>query len=278
MTRNEDPVRLATSGSPALRALLRSAADDEPSPAQLERLHERLTAALAAPAAPAATGLGSKAWIAIAFVSGAAIVAAIQWARSPESRGPGVETAPVQVEAPAPAPPPAPSIPPAPQYPTDRAPIPPAPTAFDPDRSSMRELPVAPITRRPARPAPAATAATGPADPSPLSAPPAAPPPAVEPRAADPPPPAPPREMELLGPAQDALRGGDPTRALALATQHADVHPTGLMTEEREAIAIEALARLDRLDHATTRLARFVTRYPQSGYRARLERLVTGAR
>jgi hypothetical protein len=83
-----------------------------------------------------------------------------------------------------------------------------------------------------------------------------------------------PTEMELLGPAHAALRDGDAARALALATRHADLYATGVMSEEREAIAIESLQRLGR-DEARIRFGKFVERFPRSGYRARLERLVT---
>ncbi|MBA3464167.1 MAG: hypothetical protein H0T46_29700 [Deltaproteobacteria bacterium] len=82
-----------------------------------------------------------------------------------------------------------------------------------------------------------------------------------------------PKEMDLLGPAHVALREGDATRALELATRHEQLYARGMMTEEREAIAIEALHRLGR-DDARTRLTSFVERFPRSGYRARLERLV----
>ncbi|MBA3500511.1 MAG: hypothetical protein M4D80_15700 [Myxococcota bacterium] len=84
----------------------------------------------------------------------------------------------------------------------------------------------------------------------------------------------PPREIDLLDPAHQALRANDPARALTLANRHAELYPRGVMSEEREAIAIEALHRLGR-DAARIRFGEFVVRFPRSGYRARLERLVT---
>ena len=82
-----------------------------------------------------------------------------------------------------------------------------------------------------------------------------------------------PREMDLLRPAHEALGRGDLQRALELATSHARLYEKGVMVEEREAIAIEALHRLGR-DEARARFDEFVVRFPRSGYRARLERLV----
>jgi hypothetical protein len=83
----------------------------------------------------------------------------------------------------------------------------------------------------------------------------------------------PPREIDLLDPAHQALRANDAARALALADRHAELYARGAMSEEREAIAIEALHRLGR--DARIRFEEFVVRFPRSGYRARLERLVT---
>jgi outer membrane protein assembly factor BamD (BamD/ComL family) len=87
-------------------------------------------------------------------------------------------------------------------------------------------------------------------------------------------PPPVPRELELLTPAQAALRANQLDRALELADRHAALYATGTFAEEREAIAIEALQRLGQRDRARSRLAAFTTRYPQSGYRTRLERAV----
>lgn len=82
-----------------------------------------------------------------------------------------------------------------------------------------------------------------------------------------------PREIDLLGPAHQALRDGNAPRALELATRHAELYATGAMMEEREAIAIEALHVLGRSE-AGARFKEFLSRFPRSGYRSRLERLV----
>jgi tetratricopeptide (TPR) repeat protein len=92
------------------------------------------------------------------------------------------------------------------------------------------------------------------------------------------PPPAPPppaiSEVTLLEQARVALRGGNAARALELADQHAAVYPDGALAEEREALAIEALAKLGRHDEAAAKWTKFASSYPHSNYRARLQRLI----
>ena len=149
------------------------------------------------------------------------------------------------------------------------------------DRSSeQRQPPPAVIAAEPIETAP-------PAEPAPPAAEAAPPSVAVAPPAAEPKPaptkqrkqkpltqPSPPPELELLTPAQAALHANAFTRALALAERHATLYANGTFTEEREAIAIEALHGLGQYERARTRLTAFTTQYPHSGYRARLERLV----
>ena len=83
-----------------------------------------------------------------------------------------------------------------------------------------------------------------------------------------------PRELELLGLAHQALGRGDFTRALQLATRHRELYAAGVMTEEREAIAIEAQFKLGQHDAARARFAAFNANFPSSGYRARLDHLL----
>jgi hypothetical protein len=85
-----------------------------------------------------------------------------------------------------------------------------------------------------------------------------------------------PREMDLLGPAHEAVAKREHARALELVARHMELYPSGALTEEREAVAIEALWRLGR-DEARTRFDQFVVKYPRSGYRRRLERLLEEA-
>jgi hypothetical protein len=88
---------------------------------------------------------------------------------------------------------------------------------------------------------------------------------------AQPPPSAPlPAEAELLEGARHALRS-DPARALALTSEHQRLHPRGLLSQEREVLAIEALARVGRRAEARARAERFLRRHPTSAHRERLE-------
>ena len=80
--------------------------------------------------------------------------------------------------------------------------------------------------------------------------------------------------MQLLGAAHQALRAGTPARALELTREHATRFSSGTLTEEREAIAIEALVRLGRGADARARLARGGERFPASTYQRRLAELV----
>ncbi len=76
-------------------------------------------------------------------------------------------------------------------------------------------------------------------------------------------------EAQLLERARTAL-SADPARALALTEQHRAHFPAGVLAQEREVIAIEALKRLGRTDDAAQRAAAFARRYPNSAYRKKL--------
>ena len=78
------------------------------------------------------------------------------------------------------------------------------------------------------------------------------------------------RESALLQRAQSAL-ASDPARALALTDQHRRRFPAGALSEEREAIAIQALRGLGREPEARVRAARFETKYPNSVHRSRVQ-------
>jgi TolA-binding protein len=83
-----------------------------------------------------------------------------------------------------------------------------------------------------------------------------------------------PDEAELLARAHAALKRGDTAHALTIVAEHERMFPRGVLTQEREAIAIEGLAALGRGDEARRRLHAFAARYPESGYLWRLERVV----
>jgi hypothetical protein len=84
-----------------------------------------------------------------------------------------------------------------------------------------------------------------------------------------------PSEADLLGQAQAAL-SGNPERALSLSEQHRRRFPHGLLVQEREVIAIEALARLGRTAEAKTRGERFLRAFPTSAHRSKIESTVGG--
>jgi hypothetical protein len=82
-----------------------------------------------------------------------------------------------------------------------------------------------------------------------------------------------PDELKLLESAQDALRS-NPSKALALCSDHARRFPHGSFVQERESIAIEALARSGRKPEARARFERFKNAFPGSSHKPKLEALV----
>ncbi len=80
-------------------------------------------------------------------------------------------------------------------------------------------------------------------------------------------------EIALLDAAQATL-ASDPATALSLANRHAARFPSGLLLQEREVIAIEALSRLGRDDEARRRAHRFDQDFPRSAHRPRIDALV----
>jgi hypothetical protein len=80
-------------------------------------------------------------------------------------------------------------------------------------------------------------------------------------------------EMRLLTSAQDAINT-DPAKALALCEDHARRFPTGLLVEEREALAIQALIALGRVDEAKKRADAFYVKFPDSPLTRRIHGLM----
>ncbi len=70
-------------------------------------------------------------------------------------------------------------------------------------------------------------------------------------------------EARLLSRARRNLETA-PERALALSDLHLRRYPQGVLSEEREVIAIQALRRSGREGAATQRQSRFLAKYPQS--------------
>lgn len=82
--------------------------------------------------------------------------------------------------------------------------------------------------------------------------------------------PTPLNEAPLLERARRAL-ARDPARALALTKQHEQSFPNGLLKQEREVIAIDALRRLGKSQQAGDRAGRFEKQFPDSAHRRAVE-------
>jgi hypothetical protein len=80
-------------------------------------------------------------------------------------------------------------------------------------------------------------------------------------------------ELEVARRAQ-AMLASDPGRALAMADQLAREFPNGEFVQEREAIAVEALARVGRKEEALQRARALLRRFPRTPYTARLELVI----
>lgn len=143
------------------------------------------------------------------------------------------------------------------------------------------------LTRRAEPPAPAPTevslAPAPPPSPSPSPLPPndealpAAPPTASAPRSPAPsaraPVSHPSTEEDLLARARERLQSS-PAAALSIAEEHARLYPRGQLVQEREVIAIDALARLGRPAEAQARGQRFLAAYPRSIFRTKVEQIL----
>jgi len=78
-------------------------------------------------------------------------------------------------------------------------------------------------------------------------------------------------EASLLRSASQSL-ATSPARTLSLTDEHRLRYPHGILDQEREALAIEALIKLGRRDEALARARAFARAYPTSPHRARVER------
>ncbi len=80
-------------------------------------------------------------------------------------------------------------------------------------------------------------------------------------------------ELALLKRARSQL-SGDPLQALASAERCRSQYPNGAYAQERDFIALSALARLGRTDEARVRARAFRDRYPRSAYMQLVDRLL----
>ncbi|HEY4157894.1 MAG TPA: hypothetical protein VGM29_07345 [Polyangiaceae bacterium] len=71
-------------------------------------------------------------------------------------------------------------------------------------------------------------------------------------------------EQTLLDAARAALTQGEPERSMRLLESHAARFPNGVLSEEREALAIRALVATSRYGEAELRADGFQRRYPNS--------------
>lgn len=80
-------------------------------------------------------------------------------------------------------------------------------------------------------------------------------------------------ESELLGQAQDALAAA-PARALRLCDLHQKSYPDGMLSQERDVVAIDALMRLHEPHKAAARARSFLKAHPESTYGLRIRQIV----
>lgn len=85
-----------------------------------------------------------------------------------------------------------------------------------------------------------------------------------------------PTELDLVNRAQERL-ASDPENALYDVREHERRFPLGMLAQEREVIAIDALLRLGRRREAESRAMRFHVQYPQSAHGRRIDVLLQTA-
>jgi hypothetical protein len=77
-------------------------------------------------------------------------------------------------------------------------------------------------------------------------------------------------ESRMLGEARDALRHGNAAGAQQKLEQMSGRFPEGILAQEREALAIEALHRASQRDAASARAAAFLRAYPTSPHATKI--------
>ncbi len=84
-------------------------------------------------------------------------------------------------------------------------------------------------------------------------------------------------EMRYLSRARELL-DQHPAEALGVIEQHRRNYPNGVLREEREAFALEALVAVGRTDEAERRYYDFLREYPHSELTGRLDRIMRAGR
>ncbi|HYQ31564.1 MAG TPA: hypothetical protein VER04_30245 [Polyangiaceae bacterium] len=240
MSQADDPARLAdapaSSRSP-LGELLASASRDVPSEEQLARLAAQLGPVLdGAPGAPPATpGPSTLVKLAIATGTVALLVGAGLSLRRSAHQAPALPA--VTPSAPTSAAAPLPARPVSDVAAPPAPALQPAPSADDASSTRTIDKPGAESSKSPASPSKA------------------------------------PNEAALLEQARRAL-SSSPSYALQLANQHRARFPNGVLTQEREVIAIEALRRMHRNADADQRAAGFSKAFPGSAHQRMVDEVV----
>lgn len=85
-----------------------------------------------------------------------------------------------------------------------------------------------------------------------------------------------PTELELLREAH-RLQASDPAAALRVVARHLRLFPSGVLAQERELVAIDALLRVGQREAARVRAATFLRQYPGSVHALRIQELVGGS-
>jgi hypothetical protein len=243
MSQPRDPERLAETPSP-LGKLMASAVRDEPSAQQLADLAQRLAVAFEpGPASPTTRGSSLMAKLGVAgglaaLLAGGALVA-YRSARQPARIAQGSALTSARVSEPA-----------------SSAATPVTPALADAVVPQRADPPASSLGRDAALPPPAKSRIES-AGPTPSAAQ------SLSNLEA-------PSEARLLEQARKLL-GTAPAAALSLTDQHAARFPHGVLVQEREVIAVEALRRLHRTAEADRRAAAFAQAFPGSAHRRMVE-------
>jgi len=84
-------------------------------------------------------------------------------------------------------------------------------------------------------------------------------------------------ETTLIKDARQALRAGDAARALRLLEESRRLFPAGVLQQERERLAIEALVKAGRAAEASARANAFLRKYPDSPHAGEIRALGLGS-
>ncbi len=221
----------------ALASLLRSGRAD-PTGDDLERLERRLSPWLGAAPTAGHDGRGGHFWKSIVFLATLGLFAPPDVMRSEPTTTTAQLAAPVATTASAIEARETPAVAPSSESTVSVADLPNAPVVI------AANVAKAPATPRPVAPAVALT-----------------PEHAAEEIAES--------EASFLRRAQTTL-GADPRAALQMLDDHPTRFPRGILVQERDVMAIDALARLGRTDEARARAHAFRSRYPRSAHDSRI--------